>query len=171
MSSVKCTCGKKIDDPDVFTYGKDRLCRECYLGETGHGPLGEQFHACPKCGHHIHRFTAMCPECHASVREIGKVESAARGTATKGIVFVVGIVLLALSAMATGNFAAQAGRSLLAVIPMAIAAFALGVNGLFGLLYFRYFVIATFIRGLLGFALGAVSFILSVVLFLVMVPW
>jgi len=170
MSSVKCTCGKKIDDQDVFTYGKDRLCRECYLGETGRGPLGEQFHDCPKCGYQIHKFTALCPECHAAVREIGKVESAARGTATKGIVFVVGIVLLALTAMATGNFAAQGGRSLFAVIPLAIAAFALGVNGLFGLLYFQYFVIATIIRGLTGFALGAASFVLSVVLFLVLVP-
>lgn len=165
MSSVKCTCGKKIADEDVYTYGEVRLCKECYLGKAGGGPLGEQFHDCPKCGHLIHQFTAVCPECHVPVREIGKVESAARGTATKGIVFVVGIVLLALTSMATGNFGVEAGRSLVVAIPVAIAAFVLGVNGLLGLLYFRYYVIATFVQGLTGFALGAGSFILSVALY------
>lgn len=169
MSSVKCTCGKKIADEDVFTYGSDRLCRECYLGKAGHGPLGDQFHDCPKCGHLIHKFTALCPECHASVREIGKVESAARGTATKGIFFVVGIVLLALASMAVGSYAVQGGRSLVAVIPMGICAFVLGVNGLLGLLYFRYFAIVTFVGGLTGFALGAGSFVLSVFLYILMV--
>jgi hypothetical protein len=159
MSSVKCTCGKKIADGDSFTFGNDKLCRECYLGETGRGPLGDQFHDCPKCGYEIHKFTAMCPECHAPVREIGKVESAARGTATKGIVFVVGIVLLALTAMATGSFAVDAGRSVWAAIPMGIVAVALGINGLLGMLYFRYYIIATFIQGLTGFALGIASFI------------
>jgi len=169
MSSVKCRCGKKIDDEEVFTYGGVRLCQECYLGETGNGPLGDQFHDCPKCGHLIHQFTALCPECHASVREIGKVESAARGTATKGIFFVVGIVVLALASMAVGNYAVGGGRSLVAVIPMGIGAFVLGVNGLLGLLYFRYFVIVTFVGGLKGFALGAGSFVLSVLLYFLMV--
>jgi hypothetical protein len=169
MSSVKCTCGKKIADQDAFTVGNDSLCQECYLGATGQGPLSEQFNDCPKCGHLIHKFTAFCPECRVSVREIGKVESVGRGTATKGIAFVVGIVILALASMAVGNYGVQSGRSLVAVIPLGIGAFVLGVNGLLGLLYFRFFVIATFVQGLPGFALGAGSFILSVVLFLLMI--
>ena len=78
----------------------------------------------------VHRFAAICDHCRVPVREIGKVESAARGTATKGIAFVVGIVVLALAAMALGNHAAQSSYSLVAAIPMAITAFALGVNGL-----------------------------------------
>lgn len=169
MSSVTCTCGKKISADDVFSYGKDTLCLECYSGESGRGPLAEQFHACPKCGHLIHKFTALCPECHVPVREIGKVESVARGSATKGIVFVVGIVLLALASMAMGNYTVQsANSSVFAAIPMAIGAFLLGVNGLLGLLYFRYFVIATFVLGLPGFGLGAASFLGSVGLFIAM---
>ncbi len=168
MSSVKCTCGKKVAKEDGFTYGSDVLCQECYLGEAGNGPLADQFHECKKCGHLIHKFTAFCPSCKAAVREIGKVESAARGTATKGIVFVVGIVLLALASMAVGNLSAQSGKSLIAVIPMGIGGFLLGVNGLLGLLYFRYFVIATFVQGLTGFAMGAVSFLMAVGLYVLM---
>ncbi len=170
MSSITCTCGKKISAEDVFTFGEDNLCPECYSGKSGQGPLGEQFHGCPKCGHVIHQFTALCPQCHVSVREIGKVESVARGTATKGIVFVVGIVLLMLTSMALGNYAvASAGRSLFSAIPMAIVAFALGVNGLLGLLYFRFFAIARFVLGLIGFALGAASFIGAVALYILMI--
>jgi len=169
MSSVTCTCGKKITSEDAFTLGGVKLCLECYSGESGQGPLADQFHDCPKCGHLIHKFTALCPECHVPVREIGKVESAARGTATKGIFFVVGIVVLALASMAVGNYSVQStGRSLVAAIPMAIAAFVFGVNGLLGLLYFRYFAIATFVQGLTGFALGAGSFIGAVVLLIFM---
>jgi hypothetical protein len=168
MSSVKCTCGKKIADEDAYSFGGDQLCRECYLGAAGQGPLGEQFQDCPKCGNAIHKFTAFCPSCHVSVREIGKVESVARGSATKGIGFVVGIVLLALAAMALGNFASESGRSLGAVIPLGIGGFLMGVNGLLGLLYFRFFAIATFVQGIKGFALGAGSFIASVVLYVLM---
>ncbi|MFH2005667.1 MAG: hypothetical protein ABI333_03660 [bacterium] len=169
MSKYTCTCGKKVDEEDVYTVQMESLCRDCYLGKTGHGPLAEQYHACATCGQTIHKFTAFCPKCKNPVREIGKVESAARGSATKGIGFVVAIVVLSLAFMVLANRAAERGMSLGAVIPMASGAFLLGVNGLLGLLYFRYFAIATFIRGIPGFVAGGLSFILSAVLLFLLV--
>ena len=169
MSKHTCTCGKKVAEEDSYTYQEESLCQDCYFGKSGQGPLSDQYRECSKCGQTIHKFTAFCPRCKSPVREIGKVESAARGSATKGIGFVVGIVVLVLASMVLVNRAAMRGMSLAAAIPLASSAVLLGVNGMLGLLYFRYFVIVTFVRGIPGFAIGGASFILSAVLLFLLV--
>lgn len=157
------------DESDAFTYQGKTLSREAYLGSTGHGPLGEQYLPCPKCGKTIHKFTIRCHHCGVAVREIGKIESGPRGSASKGIGFVVGILVFALAAMVLAERAYSGGSSLGVVIGLAVAGFVLGVNGLLGALYFRYFVGITFLRGLVGFVVGAVSTLLAIVCLILLV--
>jgi hypothetical protein len=152
---------------DRFTYQGQELTREQYLGDRELGPLSDQYIECAKCSVPLHKFAIRCSECGAQVREIGKIDSGPRGSASKGIGFVVGVLLLALLSMVLGDRGADI-YTLGSAIAMSVAAFVLGVNGLLGLLYFRYFV-GTFLRGLLAFGLGAVSLILSVFLLILMI--
>lgn len=154
---------------DSFSFEGRSLRREEYLGSAGNGPLGDQFIPCPKCEQTIHKFAIRCHHCGVAVREIGKIESGPRGSAAKGIGFVVGILVFALAAMVLAERASSGGRSLGVVLPLAIGAFVLGVNGLLGALYFRYFVGMTFLRGLLGFGVGALSLIAGIVCLLLLI--
>jgi hypothetical protein len=153
---------------DRFTYQGKELSRQRYLGQRELGPLEDQFIECPKCSTPIHKFAIRCMRCGVQVREIGKIDSGPRGSATKGIAFVVGVLLFAMSAMVLGD-RGTAYYTLPSVIGMGIASFVLGVNGLLGLLYFHYFVGPTFLRGLLAFGLGAASLIVAVLLLILMI--
>lgn len=157
------------DGSDVFTYQGKKLSRAKYLGAEERGPLGEQFLACERCGASIHKFSIRCCQCGAAFREIGKIESGPRGSAGKGIGFVVGILVFALAAMVLGERAVSEGtKSLGGAIGFAAAAFLLGVNGLLGTLYFRYFALVTFLRGLAGLAAGALSVVVAIVLLILL---
>jgi hypothetical protein len=164
MSTATCRCGKAVSDETRFTYQGETLCASCYLGPTERGPFAEQYIPCPKCGATLHRASIFCERCHVSIREIGRIESVARGSGTKGIGFVVGSLVLLMLAMVLGERAKTAGMPLGQVIALAASSVLLGVNGLLGLLYFRFFAGVTFVRGLLGFGLGALSFLLAAVL-------
>lgn len=149
-------------EADTFSYKGKTLSRADYLGSKELGPLGDQFVACPKCGAQIHKFSVRCHECTTVFREIGKIDSGPKGSATKGITFVVGLVVLLLAAMALGQHAAAAGQSVALVVPLGIAGVLLGGNGLLGVLYFQYFVGVRFLRGLLALGIGAASLLLGV---------
>ena len=154
---------------DSFTYQGKTLNQDRYLGDTGFGPLGDQFGGCPKCSTPLHKFAIRCHKCGATVREIGKIESGPKGSASKGIFFVVGVLVFALAAMVLGERGATGGYALPAAIGMAVAGLLLGVNGLLGVLYFRYFAIVTFVRGLLGFGLGLMSLAIGIVLLVLLI--
>ena len=160
---------KQNPDKEVFTFDGRSLSRAEYLGKDGGGPFADQYLSCRSCGQEIHKFAIRCLHCGASVREIGKIETAARGSAGKGIGFVVGILGLAMLAMVMGQRGATGGYSLGVAIPLAAGGFLLGVNGLLGLLYFRSFALVTFLRGMSGFILGGVSLILAAVLFILLI--
>ncbi len=155
-------------DPEAFTYQGRTIKRAEYLGDRELGPLGDQFIECPKCSERLHKFSIRCPFCGSVFREIGKIDSGPRGSATKGIGFVVGVLVLALSAMVLGERGGEA-YGMAGSVAMAAVGFVLGVNGLLGLLYFRYFAVMTFLRGLLGFGVGAVSFIVGVLLLVLLI--
>jgi hypothetical protein len=169
MSELKCTCGKTIPPAETYSFGGEVLCRSCYVGSDGLGPFADQYQDCAKCGQRLHRFAVICDKCRSPVREIGKVESVAKGSATKGILFVLGILALAVLAMLMGDRGYYQADSAALGIVLAVAGFVLGVNGLLGLLYFRFFALVTFLSGLLGFGLGAASFILSVICFILLI--
>jgi len=156
-------------DNESFTYQGKTLSRDQYLGDRGFGPLADQFIDCPKCGKPLHRFAIRCDDCGALFREIGKIDAGPKGSAGKGIGFVVGVLIFALAAMVLGERGVSGGYPLPAAIAMAVSGLLLGVNGLLGLLYFRYFALVTFLRGLVGFGLGAVSFIVAVILLVLLV--
>lgn len=156
------------EESDRFTFEGRSLNREEYLGHAGNGPLGDQYLPCPRCQTTIHKFAIRCHQCGVAVREIGKIESGPRGSAAKGIGFVVGILVFALAAMVLAERAYSGGRSLGAVIPLSVVAFVLGVNGLLGALYFRFFVGITFLRGLWGFGLGGLSLLVGIVCLLLL---
>jgi hypothetical protein len=151
------------DDKESFSYEGKILSREAYLGPSGNGPLAEQYIPCPECRKTIHKFAIHCHHCGVAIREIGKIESGPRGSAAKGIGFVVGILAFALAAMVLAERAYSEGGSLGLAIGLSVAAFVLGVNGLLGVLYFRYFVGFSFLRGLLGFGVGALSLLAAIV--------
>ncbi|MDY0000722.1 MAG: hypothetical protein RBU30_05465 [Polyangia bacterium] len=156
-------------ESDVYSYQGKSLEREEYLGPEGNGPLGDQFIPCPKCGKTIHKFAIRCHDCSVVIREIGKIESGPRGSSAKGIGLVVGILVFALAAMVLAERAYSGGRGLGVAIPLSIVGFVMGINGLLGSLYFRYFVGFTFIRGLLGFGLGVLSLIVGIICFVLLI--
>ena len=72
---------------------------------------------------------------------MAKVKS---GKYVKFLIYLVAVVLVNLAGITPFqrfDLTANGAYSLLASIPMALGAFGLGVNGLLGLLYFRYFAI------------------------------
>lgn len=150
-------------ETDTFSYQGKTLSRESYLGSEEQGPLADQFVECSKCGARIHKFSVRCHECNTMFREIGKIDSGPRGSATKGITFVVGLLVLVLAAMALGQHAASTGQPVAVVILLGIAGVVLGGNGLLGVLYFQYFVGVKFLRGLVALGVGAASLLIGVV--------
>jgi len=149
-------------EADTYSYQGKKLSRESYLGPEELGPLADQFVECPRCGERIHKFSIRCHDCNTVFREIGKIDSGPRGSATKGIVFVVGVLVLATAAMALGQHAVSSGQNVAAAVALGVAGFVLGGDGLFGVLYFRYFVGVTFLRGLVGLGVGALSLLVGV---------
>jgi hypothetical protein len=169
MPTQTCQCGKTIDETSGYTYQGELKCESCYAGRSGRGPLAEQFVPCPKCGKILHRFAIVCPACGVSIREIGKIDAVARGNVWKGIVFVVGIIVMLLLSMGLGDRAIGRGVGLGPVVGLATGGFVFGVNGLLGLLYFRPFVVVKFLQGLLGFGVGALFFLVGATCYILMI--
>jgi hypothetical protein len=169
MPTLTCHCGKTIDETQGYTYQGELQCETCYTGKSGLGPLAEQHVPCPKCGQILHRFAIVCPACGVSIREIGKIDSVARGNVGKGIAFVVGILVLALLSMGLGDRAVGKGLALGPVIGLATGGLLLGVNAMLGLFYFRPFALVTFLQGITGFLVGAVCLIASATCYVLMI--
>ncbi len=161
-------CGKKLQEREVFSFKEKTFCRDCYLGDSGLGPLAGDYLECPHCGTVLHKFTVVCFNCKKAIREVGKIQTESRYMGLRVLVYVVAVILAIVLPIALGPVGVDRGGSTVRAVVLGAAgslSFLGGLfRGLFPMVFVRSRILGNFLAGALAWLLAVLGLVLLVFL-------
>ncbi len=161
--NVCAGCGKRIQDREVYSFKDKVFCQDCYLGEKGLGPYGDQYIPCPHCGTTLHRFTVVCYNCNKAIREVGKIQAETKHMGLRILAFMVSLLVLVVLALVLAPMGMDRGGSMARAVTLSIVGPLMILMGQFRLLFPLLFFKRRYLGSLWGGLVAWVFVILGIV--------